>query len=114
MIVEKDSDILFVLTHIFEQQGYTVTALDSERGVLERIKNEKPDAVVLDIMQPTPAGTELCRGIKETEEIKDIPVIVLSTHVEARRIQDICADKVLGKPFDVIELIDAVESQLQA
>jgi two-component system phosphate regulon response regulator PhoB len=112
MIVEKDRDILHVLTHIFEEAGYEVSAFESETGVLEKIVKEKPGAIVLDIIQPTPEGTILCREIRDTPEIKDIPIIALSTHVQYHKIKDMCADKVLGKPFDISEVIDAVESQL--
>lgn len=112
MIVEGDPDILNILTHIFQEQGYRVTPFSSEFGVLEKIKKEKPDALVLDIMKPTMESTILCREIKATEEIKNTPIIALSTHIESHKIQSICADKVLGKPFEITDLIDAVESQL--
>lgn len=114
VIVEKDSDILYILKHIFEDHGYSVLPFSSEFGVLDRIVKEKPDVVVLDVMSPTVAGTILCREIKSHKEIKDIPVVALSTHVESHKIHSICADKVLGKPFEITELIDAVESQLTA
>lgn len=114
IIVEQDPDILYVLTHIFQEEGYAVLPFSSEFGVLERVKKEKPDAILLDIIKPTPESTILCREIKATEEIKGIPLIALSTHLESAKIQSICADKVLGKPFDITDLIGAIESQLMA
>lgn len=114
LIVEHDPDIRTVLTLIFEDNGYSVTAFPSEEGVLERIKKVKPDVVVLDIFKPTPESTVLCREIKADDKLNSIPVIALSTHMEAHKIHSICADKVLGKPFDITELIDAVESQVMA
>ncbi len=112
VIVEQDMDILNVLSLIFEDAGYEVSAFDSEQGVLEKIASEKPHAILLDIIQPTLEGTVLCREIKAKAEIKDIPIIAISTHVQSHKIHDLCADKVLGKPFDISELIDIVESQL--
>ena len=120
MIVEHDPDILHILTHIFQEQvpssffRYNVQAFSSEYGVLERIKFERPDAVLLDIIKPTFESTVLCRGIRENEEIKDTPIIALYTHVQAEKIHSICADKVLGKPFEISDLISAVEGQLIA
>ncbi len=112
MIVEKDRDILHVLTHIFEEAGYDVSGYESETGILEKIVKEKPGAIVLDIIQPTPESTNLCREIKDKPETRDIPIIALSTHIQFHKIKEICADKVLGKPFDISDVIDAVESQL--
>lgn len=114
VIVEKDQDILFILTHIFQDEGYSVRPFSSETGVLDEIISEKPDAIVLDIIRPTEEATILCREIRATPEVKDIPIIALSTHVESHLIHDICANKVLEKPFDISVLLDAIESQLQA
>jgi DNA-binding response OmpR family regulator len=114
MVVERDSDILYVITRILEEEGYKVVPFMSESGVLERIIKDKPDAIILDVMRPTEESTVLCREIKAIDDIKEIPIIALSTHVEAHKIKSLCADKVVGKPFDITELIDAVESQLQA
>ncbi|SKB48469.1 response regulator [Daejeonella lutea] len=111
-IVERDPDILNILTHIFQDHGYVVTPFSAEFGVLERIQNEKPDAVLLDIIRPTAESTILCREIKADPELKYTPIIALSTHMEPHKIHSICADKVIGKPFDISDLIDAVESEL--
>ncbi len=113
MIVEHDPDIRFILTHVFEEQGYSVTPFSSEFGVLERVKKDRPDVVVMDIMKPTSQGTTLCRSIKATKAVKHIPIIALSTHVESYKLRSICADHVMGKPFDITELINAVESQVR-
>lgn len=114
LIVEHDPDILHVLTLIFQGHGYSVTAFPSEEGVLEKIKTDKPDVIVLDIFKPTPESTVLCREIKADDKLNDIPVIALSTHMDAHKIHSIYADKVLGKPFDITELVDVVESQIMA
>lgn len=112
MIVERDEDILHIISIIFEERGYTIRAYRTEEGILSKIHDEQPDAVLLDIIRPTIEGTALCRAIKETETTKHIPVIVLSTHLKIEQVREVCADDVLSKPFDIDELVNTVERQL--
>lgn len=112
MIVERDEDILHIISIIFEERGYTIRAYRTEEGILSKIHDEQPDAVLLDIIRPTIEGTTLCRAIKETETTKHIPVIVLSTHLKIEQVREVCADDVLSKPFDIDELVNTVERQL--
>lgn len=112
IIVERDEDILHIISIIFEERGYTVRAYRTEEGILPKIHDEQPDAVLLDIIRPTIEGTTLCRAIKETETTKHIPVIVLSTHLKIEQVREVCADDVLSKPFDIDELVNTVERQL--
>ena len=113
MIVERDEDILHILSILFEDKGYQVSAYSREEGILSKIHEEQPDAILLDIIKPTIEGTELCVAIKETEATKHIPVIVLSTHMQIAQVKEVCADDVMAKPFDIDELVNAVERQLE-
>ncbi len=111
-VVENDTHILEIVTYILSERGYRVVPFQTEDGVFDRIAEDKPDAVLLDIIKPTEIGTELCRAIKEAETTRHIPVIILSTHPKAAVVKEICADEVLAKPFDVDELIAAVDEHL--
>lgn len=106
LIVEKDKDILQIISHILSSEGYEVSTSQTERGVLERIEKEKPEVVLLDIVKPTLEGTELCRALKSFENIS---VIVLSTHMNIESFLNVCADDIISKPFDISELIDTIE-----
>jgi CheY-like chemotaxis protein len=112
MIIESNIDVLNMLTLIFEEEGYTVIALSSEKNMLEKVISEKPDVIVIDILESSKESTGLSCEIRSVEEIKHIPIIALSTHVHPEKIHSICADKILGKPFDLYALIDAVESEV--
>lgn len=112
LVIENDESVLEVITIILAGQGFKVIALKSEIGALQTIIDVKPAAIILDIIAVTEAGTRLCRLIRETKLIKDIPVIVLSTHPRASQVKDICADDVVLKPFDIDELVAAVDRQL--
>jgi len=112
MIIERNNEILKILTQIFEDEGYRVSPISSEKNALEKVVAEKPDVLVIDILETSEESTGLCCEIRSVDEIKDLPIIALSTHVKPERIQSFCADKLIGKPIDLYELIDAVESEL--
>ncbi|MGV3508173.1 MAG: response regulator [Sphingobacteriaceae bacterium] len=112
LVVERDEDILNVVTTILEGEGYLVSQSRTELGIVERVTKEKPDAIILDIVKPTPEGTTLCNAIKNTKSIKHIPVIVLSTHPNIKSSKIDCADDVISKPFDIVEIIKTVENHL--
>lgn len=112
LVVERDKDILEIVTYILRDKGYDVLASQSEEGIFNQILTFKPDAILLDIIQPSDQGTELCRQIKAADNIKHIPVIVLSTHTKAASMKEVCADDILPKPFDISDLVDVLEKQL--
>ena len=112
LVVERDKDILQILDVILTRQDYQVFSLPTENEALQKTIEIKPDAFLLDIISPTEDGTKLCRAIKATPEIKHIPVIVLSTHFDNSQIKNICADDIVSKPFDIDELIEAVNKNV--
>lgn len=112
LVIEKDESILEIVTFILHERGYRVFSSKTEKGMLEKILELKPDAVLLDIIQVTEAGTELCRRIRQNKITKNIPVIVLSTHPNAVQVKAICADEVLSKPFDINNLESTIDKFL--
>src|SRR5262245_52141955 len=78
LVVDDEIYIVHILDFSLGMEGYEVlTALDGEQA-LERLKNDKPDLIVLDIMMPKVDGYEVCRTIKTSPETQHIPVILLS------------------------------------
>ncbi len=114
LVLEKDEDILQIIIHILNDEGYEVKGSRSEKGMIDEIKAYAPDAILLDIIQPTALGSELCRTIKLEQGICHIPVIVLSTHSKVDILKDICADEIVKKPFDVSFLVETLEKQFVA
>src|SRR5207247_10809792 len=78
LCVDDESYIVHILDFSLGMEGYeVVTALDGEQA-LERVKSEKPDLIVLDIMMPKLDGYEVCKSIKSNAATQHIPVILLS------------------------------------
>lgn len=78
VVVEDDKFLRELIVQKLTREGYqAVGAVDGEDGV-EKISAEKPDLVLLDLILPGMDGFEVLANIKEKEELKDIPVIILS------------------------------------
>ena len=78
LFVEDEPTLQKAVGEILDQEGFEVlAALDGEAG-LELIKKEKPDLILLDLILPKKDGFTVLKEIKEDENLKDIPVIVLT------------------------------------
>jgi len=78
LIIEDDKFLREIITQRVGAEGYDViAATDGEEGV-RMAKEEKPNLIVLDLILPVIDGFEVLRQIKATEDIKHIPVIILS------------------------------------
>jgi CheY-like chemotaxis protein len=78
LVVEDEEDVLTYLTTLFQDNGYdTVSAVDGVEA-LERARTEKPDLISLDIAMPDQSGLRTYRQYKKDDELKDIPVIIVT------------------------------------
>ncbi len=79
LVVDDDPDLTKVLQTILESEHYTViTAADRTEG-MEKIRINKPDLIILDVMMSTcQDGFEMSRELKENPECKDIPILMLT------------------------------------
>lgn len=112
VVIENDASILEVLTLIFDNQGFNVLSFNSEKGAVQTILDIQPCCVILDIVRVTEAGTLLCRKLKNDERSHHIPIVAISTQLNAHTLKGIWADEVLSKPFDINELNAAVKKQI--
>lgn len=78
LIADDEPHIVKVLEIRLKKAGYDVRTANDGEQTLERIKEDKPDLVVLDVMMPPPNGFQLCRMLKDDAKYKDIPIILLT------------------------------------
>ena len=116
LIVEDENTLIELLEYNFKKEGYTVeTATDGE-SALDKILFKSPDLIILDWMLPKLSGIELCRQIRSTKEIKNIPVIMLTARGEERdRLKglEMGADDYVTKPFSINELLARAKAVLK-
>jgi two-component system alkaline phosphatase synthesis response regulator PhoP len=115
LVVDDEVYIVHILDFSLGMEGYEViTALDGEQA-LERVAQQKPDLIVLDIMMPKLDGYETCKVLKSRDETKDIPVILLSAkgrNVDQKTGFEVGADDYITKPFSPRKLVERINSIL--
>lgn len=78
LVVEDDKFLRELITQKLAREGYDVKeAVDGEEGVI-KVKEEKPDVILLDLILPGIDGFEVLAKIKEDPEVENIPVVILS------------------------------------
>jgi two-component system phosphate regulon response regulator PhoB len=78
LIVDDELDVRIYVRTLFETSGYTpVVARNGNEGLL-KAKQISPDLIILDVMMPEAGGVTMYRGLKADQELKDIPVIMLT------------------------------------
>lgn len=114
LAVDDESSIIDLLKFNIEKEGFSfISASDGEDG-LNKVINEKPDLVLLDVMLPKMDGLTVCKKIRQ--ENINIPVIMLSARgEEIDKILglEIGADDYITKPFSTRELIARVKANLR-
>ena len=115
LVVDDEIYIVHILDFSLGMEGYeVVTALDGEQA-LEKVKSEKPDLIVLDIMMPKLDGYEVCKNIKSSATTQHIPVILLSAkgrNVDQKLGFDVGADDYITKPFSPRKLVERINQLL--
>jgi len=115
LLVDDSSTVLLLERMILQKGQYdVVTAKDGQEGV-ERALSEKPDLILMDVVMPRMDGLEACRRLREQEDTRSIPVIMVTTRDELQGLESGyasgCTDYVT-KPINGLELLAKVRSCL--
>jgi DNA-binding response OmpR family regulator len=116
LVVEDDPDIAELIRHYLDKAGYAVDRLSSGGGVMARLKAQRPDLVILDLMLPELDGLMVCQAMRNNPETALIPIIMLTARSEeADRIAglELGADDYVTKPFSPKELTARVGALLR-
>jgi len=116
LVIDDNTDIRENTSEILELAGYkTFTAENGKQGVEIAVK-EKPAVIVCDIMMPELDGYGVLHLLRKNSETQNIPFIFLTAKTERsdfRKGMEMGADDYITKPFDDIELLNAVEVRLR-
>lgn len=114
--VDDDNTIRDIEVYTLTQIGFEAKGFADGISMLEALKTEKPELIVLDIMLPGKDGVEILKEIKSNPETRKIPVIMATAKgTEMDRIQglDTGADDYLVKPFGVMEMVSRIKAVLR-
>ncbi len=123
LVIDDDQVLQQVITTALQTKGYeTVSAFDGEEG-LQKVVDERPDMIVLDVIMPKKNGFEVCHELKNDPKyyfFSKIPVMMLtvypderdSARLSMREGMEMDAEDYLHKPFQTVELLTRVERLL--
>lgn len=115
LIADDDPEIRAILRTFLAEQPYDVLeAVDGEQA-LETILVERPDVVILDVMMPELNGWEICKYVKEKDELRGVGILMLTAI--GKTVNELTsplygADDYLDKPFDLAVLEEKIRKIL--
>jgi CheY-like chemotaxis protein len=112
LVVDDESSVRRLLVDLFASEGYVVTeASDGHRG-LDRLKELRPDVVILDLMMPVMSGWTFAEKCRRMDGCRDLPIIAISAMFDlesaAATLKSLGVRVCLAKPFDINALLAAV------
>ncbi len=116
LLVEDEQPLVTLLTYNLEAEGFAVEAENRGDIAAERLRDDVPDLLVLDWMLPGISGIELCRRLRQRQETRALPIVMLTARgEESERIRGLAtgADDYVVKPFSVAELMARVKALLR-
>lgn len=116
LVVDDETELAYAIQIRLKQAGYEVlTAYDGVEG-LEKALKENPDLILLDILMPGMDGYQMLRKLKENNQTKSIPVIMLTAKSQ---LEDVTQATNLGvedyivKPFDYLAMLGKIKKALK-
>jgi DNA-binding response OmpR family regulator len=114
--LDDEPDILELLKVNLSKAGYRFEGFQDAESLYRYLEREKPHLILLDLMLPGTNGLEVCRHIRRTEGLADIPIIMLTARGdESDKIVglELGADDYVTKPFSVKELVARIHAVLR-
>ena len=116
LLIEDNKDVRENTAEILELANYKVIQAENGKIGVEEAQKNKPDLIICDIMMPVLDGYGVIHLLNKNTETASIPFIFLtakSERLDFRKGMEMGADDYISKPFDDIELLNAVESRLK-
>ncbi len=116
LVIDDEINILELIKFNLELNNYSVTTSLNGKDGIEKIKTQKFDLIILDLMMPEIDGIQVCKFVRGNNTYKNIPIIMLTAKgTETDKIYglEIGADDYITKPFSVKELNARVKALLR-
>ena len=115
LVVDDEIHIVHVVAIKLRNNGFEVIAADNGAEGLKLALAEKPDIIVTDYQMPVMTGIELVEQLRQNEDTKDTPVIILTARsfaIPQQQQDDLGISGCLSKPFSPKELLGTIEDIL--
>lgn len=115
LVVDDEVHIVHVVAIKLRNNGYEVVTADNGAQAYELACDQKPDIIVTDFQMPVMTGLELVEKLRENQETRDIPVILLTARsfaISKEQQEQLQISNCLSKPFSPKELLGYIEDIL--
>lgn len=114
LFADDDVDIQEITKTILTKEGYEVLIAKNGGEVLDLVKTNKPDLIILDYLMPVSDGVEVCKALKKDDETKPIPVLMVTAYPDQKE-KSLYAGAVdfITKPIDKTDLLLRIKSILK-
>lgn len=114
LVVEDDVDTRAALRLALEDEGFKVESAGDGLHALQRVREKRPDVVILDLSMPRMGGEDFLYAWRAGVDTPGVPVIVISAAYKPPRPEDLGVDALLPKPFDVRALVRHVKRLVES
>ena len=115
MVVDDSKTIRRTAETLLQREGFNVITAEDGFEALSKIADQKPNIIFVDIMMPRLDGYQTCALIKNNEQFKSTPVIMLSSKdglFDKAKGRIVGSDQYVTKPFSKVELLEAIQTHL--
>lgn len=112
LLVDDEPDVIEYLQTLLEDNGYSVRTANDGFEAMARVKEERPDLILLDLQMPEETGTGFYRKLNRKTELQTIPVIIVSG-LAGRHVAVSKSVPVIDKPFDENHVLNEVKKALK-
>jgi len=116
LIADDEPNIVISLEFLMKREGFEVLIANDGEEAVQRIRGDRPDLVLLDVMMPKKSGFEVCQEIKSDPELAGIRILMLTAKgrdTEVAKGLALGADAYMTKPFATKELVERVRELLE-
>ena len=116
LVIEDNLEVRENLAEILELSGYAVATAENGKIGVQAARQEKPDLILCDVMMPELDGFGVLRILDQNPQTADVPFVFLTAKAEKddfRKGMNLGADDYITKPFDDVELLDAIQMRLK-
>ncbi|HTM19757.1 MAG TPA: response regulator [Kofleriaceae bacterium] len=108
LVVDDDKLVRAAVGRVLEEEGYAVAFAVDGNDALGKLENERPDAILLDVMMPGMNGRQFLKALREFD--RDVPVVVMTAihGIDSQPVFALGASDLVRKPFDADELLNKV------
>lgn len=116
LIADDEPNIIISLEFLLKREGYEVVVAHDGAEALERVRVERPDLAILDVMMPRLNGFEVCQALRQDPDFRDVRIMMLTAKgrdTEVSKGLALGADLYMTKPFSTRELIAQVKALIE-